>query len=392
MKILVTGGPVHAHLDSVKIITNNFRGGRMEETARILGSYGFEVTYLGARHIIDIERKAHNLSWEKFLTYRFSPGPGDGPGVRYAVHEGFEDYRKKVLELAPTMDAVVLGAAVANLIPKTPWKDKFPSHDYKPGDVVDIPFVVAPRIIDEVRAVAPRTRLFGFKLLDNVDRVDLEAAAKKVLHGARADAVIANDRVNLDEKLVVVPEGGSFVLDEHVARFIARQVRAQHYRTVLLTSEEPRVEHGSNHHVLRAFGLIDHRLARFTEDAVGKYIHGAVAVRLPEGGFVTHARGKTRKRDLVVVQSVNHKDRVVTVKGQKKATRGAPLFAAIFEKAPHVEAIIHTHRHHNLQKKPYAPPGTTADVENADTKSFRIEGHGTFFLLGKDDNDIIGDI
>jgi phosphopantothenoylcysteine synthetase/decarboxylase len=31
MKILITGGPVHAYLDPVKIITNKFKGGLMAE-------------------------------------------------------------------------------------------------------------------------------------------------------------------------------------------------------------------------------------------------------------------------------------------------------------------------------------------------------------------------
>ena len=31
--ILITGGPVHAHIDAVKIVTNNFKGGRMAQFA-----------------------------------------------------------------------------------------------------------------------------------------------------------------------------------------------------------------------------------------------------------------------------------------------------------------------------------------------------------------------
>ena len=35
-KILVTGGPVHAYLDDVKIITNRFKGGLMARLAEHL--------------------------------------------------------------------------------------------------------------------------------------------------------------------------------------------------------------------------------------------------------------------------------------------------------------------------------------------------------------------
>jgi hypothetical protein len=34
MRILITGGPVHAYLDAVKIITNKFKGGLMAELGK----------------------------------------------------------------------------------------------------------------------------------------------------------------------------------------------------------------------------------------------------------------------------------------------------------------------------------------------------------------------
>ena len=41
MKILITGGPVHAKLDAVKIITNTFKGGLMAELGKVLRLHGF---------------------------------------------------------------------------------------------------------------------------------------------------------------------------------------------------------------------------------------------------------------------------------------------------------------------------------------------------------------
>src|SRR3989344_5713965 len=96
-------------------------------------------------------------------------------------HDGLEDYKRIVLELAPEMDAVVLGAAVANLVPVKPFHGKFPSHNYKPDDVIPIDFTIAPRIIDEVKKVAPQTNLFGFKLLSDVANDELIRAAYEVL-------------------------------------------------------------------------------------------------------------------------------------------------------------------------------------------------------------------
>ena len=41
MKMLITGGPVHAYLDAVKIITNKFKGGLMAELGRVSHPHGF---------------------------------------------------------------------------------------------------------------------------------------------------------------------------------------------------------------------------------------------------------------------------------------------------------------------------------------------------------------
>jgi phosphopantothenoylcysteine synthetase/decarboxylase len=41
MRILITGGPVHAYLDAVKIITNKFKGGLMAELDMESRPHGF---------------------------------------------------------------------------------------------------------------------------------------------------------------------------------------------------------------------------------------------------------------------------------------------------------------------------------------------------------------
>lgn len=75
MKFLVTGGPVHAYLDDVKIITNKFKGGRMETLASELGAAGHDVIYLTSKYIKPI-----------------------GFSGKTILHDGFKDYSKKVLE------------------------------------------------------------------------------------------------------------------------------------------------------------------------------------------------------------------------------------------------------------------------------------------------------
>jgi phosphopantothenoylcysteine synthetase/decarboxylase len=84
MKILVTGGAVHAHIDDVKIITNSFKGGLMANLAdrlREADHFGVEITY---------------------LTSKGSKCPiVNSPTILY--HDGFDDYMKQVLELSPSM-------------------------------------------------------------------------------------------------------------------------------------------------------------------------------------------------------------------------------------------------------------------------------------------------
>lgn len=157
-KILITGGPVHAHLDSVKVITNRFKGGLMCQLVEDLLGYDTHVTYVCAPSVGAVLPKEHDR-------------------LTLVTHGGFDDYYRKVLELAPTMDGVILGAAVANLIPANPYQGKFPSHSYKPGDIIPLNFKIAPRVIDEVKRVAPNAQLFGYKLLSNVSRDELIRAA-----------------------------------------------------------------------------------------------------------------------------------------------------------------------------------------------------------------------
>ena len=44
MKILITGGPVHAKLDAVKFVTNRFKGGLIADLADNMSNHA-KVTY-----------------------------------------------------------------------------------------------------------------------------------------------------------------------------------------------------------------------------------------------------------------------------------------------------------------------------------------------------------
>jgi hypothetical protein len=381
--ILITGGPVHAHLDSVKIITNNFKGGLMAELAYDLSMNGeAQVTYLCSK---------------------YSKEPAGHTHLIY--HEGFDDYMAKVLEMAPKMDAVILGAAVANLIPYKAIEGKFPSHNYKPGDLVPLIFKIAPRVIDEVKKVAPKTHLFGFKLLDNVPHEELIKAAYGVLLESRATAIIANDRQNLNLKHIVTKERAVHpVTQKKLAYWIWDAINDEYYKTIV--KEGPYFDDQEEINSLIKMKEFSEKWNGFFKTPEG-YVFGTVAKRCNKG-FWTTGRGKTESNSFIQVDWVNHVEKTVH-SFKDKATLNAPLLSHIFNLMPEVEIIAHSHnmamnhkvrpipchfpsKVRNLIKDfpvlPYAPPGTVRDSIRDIKGSFIIENHG-YFLLYNSRGDLI---
>jgi len=357
--ILITGGPVHCNLDAVKIITNRFRGGLIAELADDLLSKDVKVSYVCASRL-GVKQ------------------PSSKPNLLIYEHSGIADYQRIVLELAPKMDAVVLGAAVANLIPLEPFKGKFPSHNFKPGDVIPINFTIAPRIIDQVKKIAPRAHLFGFKLLSNVHHEELIRAAYEVVLASGADAVFANDTGRLVQKYAVTKERGLHpIMQQELAEWIWEMVNDLHYHTLLADTRPVSVAAQS-----KIRELINQFSSKFRPVENG-IIFGTIAVR-QESGFLTTGRGKRELETLVNVLRVNHNSLEVTVAGEMKASLNAPLLAKIFEN-PAVDYIIHYHQQElGLPTLPYAPPGTVRDTDRRKDTSFNIKGHGCILLFNKD--------
>jgi len=404
-QVLVTGGPVPVNLDAVKIITNRFKGGRMLMLADDLASHDCDVTYL--------TNKKPPIERYNFLQ------PKD-----IYIHNGFDSYRKQVLEMASDFDMVVLGAAVANLIPDEKWKEhflnggKFPSHDYKVDDVIAVPFRIAPRIIDAVKAVAPKTTLVGFKLLSNVKRDILYKAALETMRSSRADFVVANDVLKLDEKMVVNREHGFVDLREstgELSKFLAKMARDEFYST-----ERMDILHNSCvfnspwkqdwHKLLDTYGTRIQQGKR-----IGDVVPGCIALRQHENSFWITPRGKRGLGPAILVHGVDHEKRTVMVQpydafqgsieswnfdypaptgAENKASLNAPFIARIFEEHLDVKAVAHWHPsnwtnvdnrdsfNHDATIYSYERPGTVRDsMRSVSDDFFVIEGHGTFELI-----------
>lgn len=281
--------------------------------------------------------------------------------------------------MAPQMDAVILGAAVANLIPKEPYPGKFPSHNYNPGNVINIPFTIAPRIIDQVKSVAPNTVLFGFKLLSGVPHEELVRVAYDVVLESRATAIFANDTTDLSKKYAVTKERSEIPLDvSEYAGFIVDAINDKYYRTEFCEPQPVSPE------ALDEFETYKRCYAdKFTEIHGGQYLFGTIAVRT-QHGFLTAARGKRELEETVQVMGVSD-DCIVTVAGiGRKATLNAPLLDHILNIVPKTHAIVHYHQQEaTLPTLPYAFPGTVRDSKRDIRGSFNIAHHGAFLLFDK---------
>jgi phosphopantothenate---cysteine ligase (CTP) len=360
-RILITGGPVHAYIDAVKLVTNRFKGGRMAQMANdFVEQYECDVTYLCTRD---------------------SSQPKPHPRMTVAYHDGFDDYREKVKRLAAQHTDVILGAAVANLIPANPIKGKFPSHHYKPGDIIPINFTIAPRIVDEVKAAAPYTNLFGFKLLAGVPHDELIHAAYETLLESGSMAVVAHDAKDLEKKYIVTKERGVHPIgNEGLVAYLWSLMTDTYYRSIVAPPDEFSADEGVFRSEVARW--MDGMPELFTK-VEGGLLFGTIAMRplCDTEGFWTTARGKTELSGAVHVKRVDHVERKVhTVR--TKATLNAPLLDRIFRTLPNVQSIVHAHHQvPDLPTLPYAPPGSVRDTERTITGSFNIAEHGCFMLF-----------
>lgn len=394
MKILVTGGPVHAKLDAVKFVTNRFKGGLMAKLADELREKGAEVTYLcpeGSREPLSPGLSMNNPGWDK--------------PIQVVYHDGFWDYREKVENMAIDFDAIVLGAAVANLIPVSyfkyhsivggrhelcdsrtadgnevslPLTGKFPSHDYEPGDRFFMEWQIAPRIIDDVRMYMKKgANLFGFKLLSGASRGELVTAAYGVLLGSGSTNVFANDVQDLGVCIGVGKDRSEREIQrDGLAEEIIKLSSDNYYATDV---SAPLTEKSMKQLEEELWKIPEKH--RFVESPEG-FVYGTVAYRAVEG-FVTTKRGKDETAGVVIVNDVDHKKRMIKTTGGK-ATLNAPLLAWIFSQNQKVETICHYHEQvDGLPTFPWAPPGTTRDSKHNVSTSFNVEGHGCYLLRDK---------
>lgn len=344
--VVITVGPIPARLDSVKFLTNRFKGGLALKTAHYLRDKGHNVTIVAWKNT---ELKT------------------DLPIVRI---NDVVDYYNTVLEMEA--DAYILAAAVANLMPSNPYEGKFPSHKYNVGDKFNIEFEIAPRVIDEIKKKHPRSALIGYKLYDGTEE-DLIAAGKKTLFDSVANLVFANNPAWAKERKIALTQDGAVfntTFDEH-CHLIDKLIRSEFYSTrvvpqdVVLTDDEKYV------------------VENYPSYPADGRTYGTFAVRR-EQGFVTTTRGKKNGNQAVAyVTEVDHTKRLIET--TQKATLNAPLLDATFALNPELTILYHGHdiKGFNVHSE-YEFAGSDGDIKFAtylnNGKPICLTHHG--FLVG----------
>lgn len=165
MRVLVTAGPTVEPIDPIKFITNRSSGKMGVAVARVAASRGAEVVLI------------------------YGPGteapPSNVKVVRVqTTREMCEAFKR---ELKSPHDIIVSTAAAQDFAIERPAERKL-RHSESPI----LKLVPAPRVLDEVRKLAPNAFVVGFKAEFNVSDEELLAAAREKLDEG-LDMVVAND-------------------------------------------------------------------------------------------------------------------------------------------------------------------------------------------------------
>lgn len=346
-KVVLTAGPIPAKLDSVKIITNKFKGGLATITANYLNKRDFDLTV---------------VKWEKTelsLT----------PDIEVVNVSDVESYVETVLGIEA--DAYILAAAVANLMPVSPWEGKFPSHKYDVGDTFDIKFTISPRLIDQIKLKYPKSTLIGYKLFDG-SREELIEAGFKTLRNSKSNLVVCNSPSTAKkEKIIVTPDGSifNFGFIEHLD-FMIRAMNLEWYSTNVSHVNTDPYALSTFNEIIKNYGS---RI--FVGD---EYKFGSIAVK-SKYGTITTTRGKDGSH--AKVSSVDFGRRIVNA--DTRATMNAPTMMRLLHGFNDANIVVHTH--HKPVKQvdtfSYVFPGTTEEDGIPILPHFNVENHGQYVVF-----------
>ena len=366
--IVISCGPIPARLDSVKFITNRFKGGlAFKTTDMLIKNYIMESD--DENHITIVKWVHTELPENISRHIEICPNAISIVDVK-DVFEYYKWYETNAIK----HDAFIMAAAVANLTPSNPYDGKFPSHNYKVGEKFNIEFEIAPRAIDVVKQKNPRATLIGYKLFDAQTDEELVEIARHTLSDAKANIVFANTPKTAKNKKIAVFSDGSTInctFDEHVD-LIIRMINAEFFKTNIIELDEATAK------------FIKPYIEMVEQIEETFYEFGTIAFKVC-GGFVTTARG--HRSGAVFVRDIDYSTNTIYATG--KATLNAPLLHLALYRSD-ANYIMHRHEVLDCPTFPYAFPGTTEEISliqhyfdtfGNNNVAFNIEHHG--YILGK---------
>lgn len=392
-RILITGGAVYGPLDDNKLVGNRVRGiWAIKFAAHLLNTLAstreYKVTLLLPDTLSSADIEEH------------LPLPGQRPDLTIVRHKGYWEYAKQCEELAHTHDVAIMAAAVVNWIPAEPVKGKMPTKGYNEGDIINVPFVLAPRVINRMRIWNPDLTLIGCKMLIGSQPDELVEAAYDVVLKAKCNAVVANDMGNgLRLKRVVHQDRTVIDFNDDFTGFFAHLqgiIDDQHFTTLrpeisgsTTIKGDPRFKNS----IAFFNSIIDQYRDRFTHRQVGNdRVFGSLLVPTMAEGYLISPREKgemfsSEDAAWVPAKQDFSSERIYVAPGPK-ATLNAPLLVRMWEHwkhHPQVVAVLHLHEQlPNVPTAVYAPPGTVRDnLRDLDNlpPAFNINGHGFIACL-----------
>lgn len=184
-KVLITSGPTCVPVDKMRVITNRATGELGQMLAQNLAASGAKVTLLEGP-------VANPLTNEKISVKKF-----------YFFSDLAALLRS---ELKKKFDMVIHNAAVSDYRLKAPFKGKLSSD--KKG--LTLKLVRTGKLINQIKSLAPKTFLVGFKLEDFQNTSQIIAESKKLFASAKCDLVVANT-LNGGYSAFIVEPGGKIL-------------------------------------------------------------------------------------------------------------------------------------------------------------------------------------
>ena len=215
-RVLVTAGPTWVPLDAVRFLTNFSSGQTGLTIARRLAARGAAVTLLlGPGRAVPTAHDREALTVQPFTTFDDLHGL-----VRHALKSG-------------ACDVMIHTAAVADYRPAEVREDKIPSGS---SELV-IRLRPLPKIVDEVKALAPSVYLVKFKLEVGRTREQLIEIARHSRERSHADLIVANDKATfapgrhpaliLDAVGIVAETGTQEEMADRLAEILAVRARRE---------------------------------------------------------------------------------------------------------------------------------------------------------------------